>query len=195
LASGDFRNGSRLCENSDVEDAHRTFVSITLNRKRTALAVTVEVGQERRQFYAFLLAHVFTQPGSKADLKPPMIDVRSSPGSGHSSGRRLRQLCAISRYQIKIRPPTEAASASWVNHPINQGLKRRMSYRASSASVDLDDEAAKAGPGVFGAMAGLPLAPFLSLNPNPPPAPVVLPDRDISLDAPTFFLSVALVGS
>jgi hypothetical protein len=32
--------------------------------------------------------------GSKADLKPPMIDVRSSPGSGRSSGRWLRQLCA-----------------------------------------------------------------------------------------------------
>jgi hypothetical protein len=37
----------------DVELARRTFVSITLNRKRTALAVIVEGGQERRQFYAF----------------------------------------------------------------------------------------------------------------------------------------------
>src|SRR6266478_3872912 len=28
---------------------------------------------------------VFTQPGSKADLKRRMFDVRSSPSSGHSS--------------------------------------------------------------------------------------------------------------
>jgi hypothetical protein len=38
------------------------------------------------------------QTFTKADLKPPMIDVRSSPGSGHSSGRRLRQLCAMNRH-------------------------------------------------------------------------------------------------
>src|SRR6266404_1106530 len=47
------RCGSRLCENSDVELARRNFVSITLNRKRTALAVTVEGGQGRKQFCAF----------------------------------------------------------------------------------------------------------------------------------------------
>jgi hypothetical protein len=39
--------------------------------------------------------------GSKADLKPPMIDVRSSPRSGHSSGRRSRQLCAKRRHACK----------------------------------------------------------------------------------------------
>src|SRR6478609_871563 len=47
------RLGSRLCENSDVELARRTFVSITLNRKRTALAVAVERGKGRKQFCAF----------------------------------------------------------------------------------------------------------------------------------------------
>jgi len=39
----------RLCENSDVELARRKFVSITLNKKRTALAVTVERKKERKQ--------------------------------------------------------------------------------------------------------------------------------------------------
>jgi hypothetical protein len=46
------REGSRLCENSDVEFARRKFVSITLNKKRTALAVTVERRKERKQFCA-----------------------------------------------------------------------------------------------------------------------------------------------
>ena len=40
-------------ENSDVELARRKFVSITLNKKRTALAVTVERRKERKQFCAF----------------------------------------------------------------------------------------------------------------------------------------------
>jgi len=43
----------RLCENSDVELARRKFVSITLNNKRTALAVAVERRKERKQFCAF----------------------------------------------------------------------------------------------------------------------------------------------
>src|SRR3977135_604294 len=47
------RCGSRLCENSDVELARREFVSITLNKKRTALAVVVEGGKGRKQFCAF----------------------------------------------------------------------------------------------------------------------------------------------
>src|SRR5258706_16339080 len=49
----DVRCGSRLCENSDVELARRKFVSITLNNKRTALAVTVERRKERKQVCAF----------------------------------------------------------------------------------------------------------------------------------------------
>src|SRR5207248_10478460 len=42
----------RVCENSDVELARRNFVSITLNRKRTARAATVEGGQGSKQFCA-----------------------------------------------------------------------------------------------------------------------------------------------
>src|SRR6266516_2282948 len=38
------------------------------------------------------LVHVFTQPGSKADLKQRMFDVRTFLNSGHSSGRRQCQL-------------------------------------------------------------------------------------------------------
>src|SRR5258708_31026155 len=50
---GEVRCGSRLCENSDVELARRSFVSITLNNKRPALAVTAERRKERKQFCAF----------------------------------------------------------------------------------------------------------------------------------------------
>src|SRR6266852_6880098 len=49
----DVRFVPRLCENSDIELARRKFVSITLNKKRTALAVTVENRKERKQFCAF----------------------------------------------------------------------------------------------------------------------------------------------
>jgi hypothetical protein len=41
--------GPRLCENSDVQLARRKFVSITLNNKRTALAVAAERRKERKQ--------------------------------------------------------------------------------------------------------------------------------------------------
>src|ERR1700716_142188 len=53
-----------LCENSDVELSRRTFVSITLNKKRTALAGTVERRKERKQFCAFSARARFTQSGS-----------------------------------------------------------------------------------------------------------------------------------
>jgi hypothetical protein len=53
LTRRDVRCGSRLCENSDLELSRRTFVSITLNKKRTALAGTVERRKERKQFCAF----------------------------------------------------------------------------------------------------------------------------------------------
>ena len=45
--------GPRLCENSDVELTRRRFVSITLNNKRIAVAVTVERRKERKQFCVF----------------------------------------------------------------------------------------------------------------------------------------------
>jgi hypothetical protein len=45
-----FRCGSRRCENSCVGPARGSFFSITLNRKRTALAAIVERGKSRKQF-------------------------------------------------------------------------------------------------------------------------------------------------
>src|SRR5258706_11808680 len=51
-ATPNVRCGSSLCENSYVELARRNSVSITLSRKRTALAVTVEGGLGRKQFCA-----------------------------------------------------------------------------------------------------------------------------------------------
>src|SRR5450759_4910483 len=53
LKTCDVRDGSRLCENSDVELARRNFASIRLIRSRTALAVSVERRNGRKQFCAF----------------------------------------------------------------------------------------------------------------------------------------------
>jgi hypothetical protein len=53
-AAANVRFRSRLCENSDAELARRKFVSITLNNKRTALTVTVEIRKERKQFCALI---------------------------------------------------------------------------------------------------------------------------------------------
>src|SRR5665213_2687482 len=50
---GNVAYGSRLCENSDVQLSRRTFVSITLNMKRTALADAIERRKERKQFCSF----------------------------------------------------------------------------------------------------------------------------------------------
>src|SRR5260370_33837058 len=77
--------GPGCVKTHDAELARRKFVSITLNKKRTALAVTVERRKERKQFCAFsararfhtripLLVHVFTQPwtqfGHLPETKP-----------------------------------------------------------------------------------------------------------------------------
>jgi hypothetical protein len=53
-----------LCENSGLELARRNFLSITLNKKRTALAVTVERRKERKQFCAFSARARFRVDGS-----------------------------------------------------------------------------------------------------------------------------------
>jgi hypothetical protein len=49
----DVGDGSRLCENSDAGLALGKSFLIALNKKRTALAVTVERRKERKQFCAF----------------------------------------------------------------------------------------------------------------------------------------------
>src|ERR1039457_5239697 len=43
----------KLCENSDVGLARRKPVSIAMNKKRIALAITIERRKERKQFCAF----------------------------------------------------------------------------------------------------------------------------------------------
>ena len=44
------RSGSRLCENAEIKLSRRTFVSNTLNKKRTSLVGTAERRKERTQF-------------------------------------------------------------------------------------------------------------------------------------------------
>src|SRR3954454_23416295 len=56
--------------------------------KSIAVAASVERRQNSERPW---LVHVFTQPGSKADLKQRMFDFRFSLNSGHLSGRRLHQ--------------------------------------------------------------------------------------------------------
>jgi len=50
----------RLCEDSDVELARRNFVSITLNRKRTAVAIAVEGGTREKTILRILCARTFS---------------------------------------------------------------------------------------------------------------------------------------
>ncbi len=81
------RCGSSLCENSDVELARRNFVSIRLNRKRTALAVAVERGKGRKQFCAFSARARFhtgwVKNGSGRARTACPLYPQEQPSSGH----------------------------------------------------------------------------------------------------------------
>src|ERR1035438_6423383 len=83
----------RLCENSDVELPRRNFVSITLNRKRTALAVAVEGGKGRKQFCAFSGRPRFhtasTHNGHRAYMRLRPIVLRFSLAARSQSARLL----------------------------------------------------------------------------------------------------------
>src|SRR5438034_7849565 len=79
--------GSRLCENSDVELVRRKFVSIGLNKKRTALAVTVEGRKERKQFCAFSLEK--DAPASRAVERAGQILCRPILGGLHHQFVRI----------------------------------------------------------------------------------------------------------
>src|SRR3979411_2048285 len=74
-----------MCENADFELARREFVSITLNKKRTALAVVVEGGKGRKQFCAFSARARFhtawTQGGHPRLHRPSRVRTRSSASS------------------------------------------------------------------------------------------------------------------
>src|SRR5712691_8484886 len=60
-----------ILERFDVELERRKFVSITLNKKRTALAVTIERRKQRKQFCAFSArARLHTAWRPKADINP-----------------------------------------------------------------------------------------------------------------------------
>src|SRR5882762_8851210 len=59
---------AHLCENSDVELARRTFVSIALNRKEQHRQSQSKGDKREDNSTHSLLAHVFTQPGSKAPI-------------------------------------------------------------------------------------------------------------------------------
>src|ERR1700694_4498982 len=80
------RWGSRLCENSDAELGRRKFVSIALNKKRTALAVTVERRKERKQFCAFSArarfhtAWVKNGRGAARTARPVCLQEQTSSG-------------------------------------------------------------------------------------------------------------------
>src|SRR5258705_13777308 len=87
--------GSRLCENSDVELERRKFVSITLNKKRTALAVTIERRKERKQFCAF-----------SARARFHTAWTRSGPRQQGSGSERPRRKLRGARLDSKLGPST-----------------------------------------------------------------------------------------
>jgi hypothetical protein len=60
LKVADFRNGSSLCGNSEVELARRNFVSITLNRKRQHWQSQSREEKGENNSAHSLLARVFT---------------------------------------------------------------------------------------------------------------------------------------
>jgi hypothetical protein len=109
------RFGSRLCENSEVAPARRTFVLNGLNKKRTSLSVNVESSKERKQFCAFSARRRFTQPGPETDLTAPKCDFRYTPNSG-----RVRR---ISGWPVQDEKATYAA---YRTQPagVTGGLKR-----------------------------------------------------------------------
>src|ERR1700688_4441215 len=105
--------GSRLCENSEVELSWRTFVSTASNKKRTALAGTLERRKERKQFCAFSARERFHtawvisadfgmsavcplrgQSGKCRGRHPHHVTQR---GNGGAHLLRRRRLCALSR--------------------------------------------------------------------------------------------------
>jgi hypothetical protein len=90
VTSPNFRFGSRLCENPDVELARRRFVSITLNKERTSLTVTVEREKERKQFYAFSARARFHTAWVIFGLGAHYCDVRFTPMSRHRQFERSR---------------------------------------------------------------------------------------------------------
>src|SRR5258706_6283526 len=92
----DVRCGSRLCENSDVELARRKFVSITLNNKRTALAVTVERRKERTQFCAFSARARFHTAWVKSCPDGPEVQLPLYPRKRTQVGHRaMSEKCQI----------------------------------------------------------------------------------------------------
>src|SRR5882724_4961729 len=66
-ATFEVRVRPRPCENSHVELARRKFVSITFNRKRTALAVIVEEGTREKTILRVLCSRTFSH---SLDPKP-----------------------------------------------------------------------------------------------------------------------------
>jgi hypothetical protein len=91
------RFGSRLCENPDVELARRRFVSITLNKERTSLTVTVEREKERKQFYAFSARARFhtawvkrrnTRGEQMFSALPPKPDIAHAVGMSETCHKR-----------------------------------------------------------------------------------------------------------
>src|SRR5258708_35554615 len=93
---GEVRCGSRLCENSDVELARRSFVSITLNNKRTALAVTAERRKERKQFCAFAARARFHTAGVRSCPDGPEVRLPLYPRKRTQDGHRAMPKSAIS---------------------------------------------------------------------------------------------------
>jgi hypothetical protein len=108
--------GSRLCENSNAELSRRTFVSITLNKKRNALARTSKEEKIENNSAHSPRVGVFTQPGSRAAVagrlmaQPVYPKLRKYPvrSGTYASCQQRTNAVPVSRIARVWHPPHES---------------------------------------------------------------------------------------
>src|SRR5258706_7931134 len=120
----DVRCGSRLCENSDVELARRKFVSITLNNKRTALAVTVERRKERTQFCAF---------SARARFHTAWVKTGKARYDHMFSALPLKADIALRTRYVRFVPKADLGSVAIADGLLIDGVSKDVHHRPPNA--------------------------------------------------------------
>jgi hypothetical protein len=131
--------GSRLCENSDLELSRRTFVSITWNKKRTALAGTVERRKERKQFCAFSARARFHTAwvnrvvvGTSGVGAKRSFNKKAMPVSRRVSFARILSLKVAPDYRSSKRVVTRRLGHSSYTSHLRQSMNKKPQYWCSS---------------------------------------------------------------
>src|ERR1035437_6048410 len=132
-----FRLGTRLCENSEVGLARRTFVSNKLNKKRTALSGASKKAKRENNSARLLLVDVFTQPGSKGEILaaslcfPLYLRKRTSDAR---AGGPLRALNG-SRHSPQLNRPRDPEATLRVSSRRQRHDEARLFQRTRKASL------------------------------------------------------------